>query len=371
MTSVFNVPVHLIGGEVLLMWMCHLQSETGCRKSGEESGAAVKGWEGIEWRERDILGGTERRGGGAIGRANWKCKASRSIRSLNSMVFIGTAWKNCQLVPKFLDFALLWSKDNFCYTWYFKNEGWGSSHRLFPLDMNSSHPKIINLSGNLLLHKGNSSAGDSWAVSYSTLKDFMLDPFKRSLHLIDSWAVHLQHRGSSPSSSSAVFCRTPTFPTAAHHTKAIPSWIPLSWEWAAATSTAQTEGHKPPSFPQAVAQLCCSCGSSLLPTGGSLIPFASFSLSVLLWEMGCKTFGDHKWSMQLPALRAGWVAEPMPCALTVNMSCQSWGACGLLPEDKQPHCLHQPPGDPTASFGIYLLRSFIGESLEREALTDT
>lgn len=102
-------------------------------------------WERME-RKRHF-GRHRKEGGGAVGRsgvrANWKCKASRSIRALNSRVFIGSAWKNCQLVPKFLDFALLWSGDNFCYNWYLKMKAEAIAMSYFHFTWTAVTPKSL------------------------------------------------------------------------------------------------------------------------------------------------------------------------------------------------------------------------------------
>lgn len=67
----FNVPVHLIGGGVLLMlWMCHLQSET-VGKVGKSLGQVSKDeWEKMERKRHS--GRHRKEGAGAIGRIYWK-----------------------------------------------------------------------------------------------------------------------------------------------------------------------------------------------------------------------------------------------------------------------------------------------------------
>lgn len=67
----FNVPVHLLGGGVLLMlWMCHLQSETDLGRMGKSLGQVSNNEKGGNGERH--FGRHRREGGGAIGRIYWK-----------------------------------------------------------------------------------------------------------------------------------------------------------------------------------------------------------------------------------------------------------------------------------------------------------
>lgn len=126
--------------------MCCLQSETDCRQNGEESGTCVKGWMG-ENGEKETFWEAQK-GGWRCSRKKWsksqlKMQSLQKYKSPNSRVFIGSAWKTCQLVPKFLDFALLWSGDNFCYNWYLKMKAEAIAMSYFHFTWTAVTPKSL------------------------------------------------------------------------------------------------------------------------------------------------------------------------------------------------------------------------------------
>ena len=129
-----------------------------------------------------------------------------------------------------------------------------------------------------------------------------------------------------------------------------------SWEWAAATRTTQTDGHKLLFFrraPRPVAWMHCSFGSGLLPTGGSLRPFASFNLCLSYderWDVenfriinpicipsvpGKRKDSAQRWLSCLSGLHAAHAQSFLNiCAWVVNTSYRAEVTCSLFPKDK-------------------------------------
>lgn len=103
---------------------------------------------------------------------------------------------------------------------------------------------------------------------------------------------HRSSVGNKPSSVGTARWR-PRFLPMAHQTKSSPH-LKSSWEWAAATRRARTDGHKLlffPSAPPAVALMLWSCGSSLSPDGGISRAFCiPHPVPALCWDMGWERF---------------------------------------------------------------------------------